>query len=235
MVMLRRMRAAQARTLIGARMRELRTAGGLSLGRTAELSGWNKGHLSRVESGATKPSLQLIEWYDRQFGAGDVLVHQFRMISESVREDRDRTLRDARLVPEPHLVFVAGGSVPVDHHEADNSVLVGETIPDGTQLSPGETVLKTWTLRNAGTVPWVGRWMSRQGTPGLPGWIRSADRIRLPDAGPGDEVTFGLELTMPGYTGACIAYFKQTDAEGRPYFPGSAVRPLHASFYVTAQ
>jgi transcriptional regulator with XRE-family HTH domain len=233
--MLPRMRAAQARILIGARMRELRTAGGLSLGRTAELSGWNKSHLSRVESGATKPSMQLIEWYDRQFGAGDALVHQFRMLSESVRADRDRTLRDTRQVPQPHTVFVAGGSVPVDHDERDNSVLVGETIPDGTLLRPGETVHKTWTLRNAGAAPWVNRWMSRQGTPGLPGWIRSADRIRLPDAEPGEEVTFGLDLTMPAYTGACIAYFKQTDAEGRPYFPGLAMRPLHASFYVTGQ
>jgi transcriptional regulator with XRE-family HTH domain len=231
--MLTAMRAAQARTLIGARMRELRTSGGLSLGRTAELSGWNKSHLSRVESGATRPSLQLIEWYDRQFGAGDVLVHQFQMVTESVRVDRDRSLRDAREVPAQRVTFAAGGSVPADHHECDDCQLVAETVPDGTLLAPGAVVHKTWTLRNAGSVDWTGRWLTRQGTPGLPGWIRCASRLAVPDVGPGGEVTVGVDMTMPGYTGACIAYFKLTDAEGRPYFPDPDMRPLHASFHVS--
>lgn len=227
------MRAAQARTLIGARMRELRTCSGLSLSRTAELSGWNKSHLSRVESGATRPSLQLIEWYDTQFGANDVLVQQFRMATESVRADRDRTLRDARQAPPLRAAFVAGGSVPVDHHALDDCALVGETVPDGSLLRPGETVHKTWTLRNDGPVYWTDRFLTRQGGPGLPGWVRCESRIAVPDVAPGGEVTVGVDMTMPDYTGACIAYFKLTDAEGRPYFPDPEVRPLHASFYVS--
>lgn len=31
---------------------------------------------------------------------------------------------------------------------------VSETIPDGTQLQPGESFTKTWTIRNSGTVTW---------------------------------------------------------------------------------
>jgi transcriptional regulator with XRE-family HTH domain len=56
--------------VIGSRMRELREAAGVPLTRAATLSGWDKGHLSRVERGHTKPSRELIEWYDASFGAG---------------------------------------------------------------------------------------------------------------------------------------------------------------------
>lgn len=227
------MRAAQARALIGARMRELRVSGGLSLSRVAELSGWTKSHLSRVESGATKPSLPLIEWYDRQFGAADALVRQFHTLTDSVRLDRERTLRDSRLAPRPELVFAAGGSVPADHDERDECLLVAETVPDGSRLRPDETVRKTWTLRNAGATAWLDRWLTRQGSPGVPGWVRCVPRIPVPPTVPGADVIIAVEMTMPRYTGACVAYFKLTDAAGRPYFPDTHIRPLHASFYVT--
>jgi hypothetical protein len=38
----------------------------------------------------------------------------------------------------------------------DNSVFVTDvTIPDGTQMTPGQTFTKTWRLQNNGTCPWT--------------------------------------------------------------------------------
>jgi hypothetical protein len=98
-------------------MRELRRSAGISLRRAAELSGWNKSHLggmggemdlSRVESGSTKPSLPLIEWYDDQFGAANpkdtcALVAQTMPDGTLVRPDhvvrKTWTLRNTGPVP----------------------------------------------------------------------------------------------------------------------------------------
>ncbi len=77
-------------------MRELREAAGVPLSRAAAQSGWDKGHLSRVERGHTKPSRELIEWYDASFGAGQALVNQLMELDAAVRAGRDMTLRDMR-------------------------------------------------------------------------------------------------------------------------------------------
>src|SRR5882757_1736954 len=125
-------RPAQARYVIGSRMRELREAAEVPLTRAAALSGWDKGHLSRVERGHTKPSRELIE------------------LDAAVRAGKDMSMRDMRRrdsLPHPTLL---GGSVPADHHPEDRAELVGETVPDGTQVCRDEEFEKTWQIRNSG-------------------------------------------------------------------------------------
>lgn len=115
------MRPAQARFVIGCRMRELREAAGVPLTKAAVLSGWDKGHLSRVERGHTKPSRELIEWYDESFGAGSALVNQLMELDAAVRAGKDTSMRDMRRrdsMPHPMLL---GGSVPADHDPEDRA------------------------------------------------------------------------------------------------------------------
>ncbi|HEX4721386.1 MAG TPA: NBR1-Ig-like domain-containing protein [Pseudonocardiaceae bacterium] len=190
-------------------MRELRQSTGISLRRTAELSGWNKSHLSRVECGSTKPSLPLIEWYDGQFGAGNTLIVRFRELADSGPIDQ-----------------VTG--TPNDHDPRDACALVAETVPDGTLVRPGALVRKTWTLRNTGPVNWRGRWLSRLGMPERASWLRCPTRVPVPDIGPGGEALIELDVTTPHRPGACVAYFTLTDLDGRPYLPES----LRCSLYV---
>ena len=141
------MRPAQARFVIGCRMRELREAAGVPLSRAAAESGWDKGHLSRVERGHTKPSRELIEWYDASFGAGQSLVNQLMELDAAVRAGRDMSQRDMRRHVQPVLL---GGSVPIDHHPDDRAELVGETVPDGTRVCRDQPFEKTWEIRNSG-------------------------------------------------------------------------------------
>lgn len=226
------MRAAQARQIIGARMRELRGSAGASLRNCAELSGWDKGHLSRVERGSIRPSHQLVEWYDVTFGAAGALVHQFRDLRDAVRQDQETTLRDARVRRQCQsgavatAPVVANGSVPTDFDPADRSVLISENPPGGALVAPGQPFCKTWTIRNAGAVPWRNRWLTRMGAPGVPGWLHSPRCIQLPDTEPGAEVTITVSMRPSGTSGAATAYFKITDSAGRLYFPGAASLPL---------
>ncbi|TDW86866.1 helix-turn-helix protein [Kribbella pratensis] len=222
------MRPAQARYVIGARMRELREAAGVALTRAASESGWDKGHLSRVERGHTKPSRELIEWYDDSFGANQALVNQLMELDAAVRAGRDMSQRDMRRHVQPVLL---GGSVPIDHHPDDRAELVGETVPDGTRVCREQVFEKTWELRNSGERPWRNRYLTRQGAPGAPGWLRSPARERVPDAGPGDVVTVRMTLRAPSQVGASTAYFKITDAAGRLYYPGLESPPIFCTIF----
>ncbi|MFI5696906.1 NBR1-Ig-like domain-containing protein [Kribbella sp. NPDC051586] len=224
------MRPAQLRLVIGSRMRELREASGVPLSRAAAESGWDKGHLSRVERGHTKPSRELTEWYDASFGAGQSLVNQLMELDAAVRVGRDISQRDLRRHVQPILL---GGSVPIDHHPEDRAELVGETMPDGTRVCRDEPFEKTWEIRNSGERPWRDRWLTRQGTPGTPGWLRSPARERVPDAGPGEVVVVRMTLQAPSQVGGSTAYFKLTDEAGRLYYPGLESPPIYCTIFTT--
>lgn len=225
------MRPAQARSVIGSRMRELREAAGVPLTRAATLSGWDKGHLSRVERGHTKPSRELIEWYDESFGAGHALVNQSVELDEAVRVGKDMSLRDMRQRGSVLHPMLLGGSVPADHHPEDRAELAGETVPDGTRVRRDQEFEKSWEIRNSGERPWHDRWLTRQGAAGTPGWMRSPVRTRLPDAVPGEVVTVRMTLQAPSQVGASTAYFKVTDEAGRLYYPGLESPPLYCTIF----
>lgn len=209
-------------------MRELREAAGMPLTRAASESGWDKGHLSRAERGHTKPSRELIEWYDASFGANQALVNQLMELDAAVRAGRDMSQRDLRRHVQPVLL---GGSVPIDHHPDDRAELVDETMPDGTRVFRDQLFEKTWELRNSGERSWHNRWLTRQGAPGTPGWLRSPTRAPVPDAAPGDIVTVTLSLQAPSQVGASTAYFKLTDEAGRLYYPGLESPPLYCTIF----
>jgi transcriptional regulator with XRE-family HTH domain len=221
-------RAGQAQATIGRRMREVRDAAGITLRTAAARSGWDKGHLSRVERGLVKPSRQLVAWYDEAYGVCGGLVHQFAELEESVRLDRARSLRDRREAARPG----PGGSVPEDYDPRDRSLLHTENVPDGSLMAPGEVFEKAWTLHNDGPVAWTGRWLSRQAGTG-PGWLRSERRVQVPDTPAGGLVTIHMAFTSPAAAGSSIAYFKMTDGDGRPYFPSPHVSPLYCTVKVT--
>lgn len=227
------MRPAQLKVIIGRLMRELREAQGVSLVRSAERSGWSKGHLSRVERGITKPSLSLVCWYDGNFGAGDALVRQFLQLEEATRQDRLRALQHVRAGGGPPVPSAEGGVVPADFDPRDLCLLLTETVPDGTTIRVGSGFAKTWTVRNGGPARWTCRWLTRQGAPGVPGWLQSPRRVAVPDAEPGQQVAIVVTMRASSWPGSSVAYFKMTDAAGRLYFPSADACPLYCSVSVT--
>ncbi|MET8851510.1 NBR1-Ig-like domain-containing protein [Amycolatopsis sp. NPDC004625] len=114
----------------------------------------------------------------------------------------------------------SGGGEPSLPIEGDASSLVADvTYPDGSRVRVNERFVKTWRLRNAGTVAWHGRFLQRQ--PPLDGLdvCHTDPRVPLPDAGPGADVTVSVPVQARGTPGPCQVFWKMVDSGGRLYLP----------------
>ena len=92
------------------------------------------------------------------------------------------------------------------------------TIPDGTQLSPGEVFTKTWRLQNRGTCTWTpdydvvfysGAQMSGT-TMQVPGYI-----------GPGQSVDVAVTFTAPSTPGHYVGYWMLRNSAGKLFGTGA--------------
>lgn len=91
----------------------------------------------------------------------------------------------------------------------DTAVLLRDvTIPDDTQLKPGEKFIKTWEFKNNGTCPWINYKLS----------FNAGDQMSAPlsapitDTAPKETVQASVELTAPSTNGTYTAYFTLNDA-----------------------
>lgn len=169
--------------------------------------GVSASHISRVENGRTMPSRSLVNFYEEHFEAEGILHSLYEAAIEADEQAR-RRFGGAR----PKLYNALPG---------DASEFIADTIPHGTLMKPGEIFVKAWTIRNAGTVPWHGRQLERQGPITGPGLISSARHVPIPDAEPGETIEIRTGLKAPTYDCSSIAYFKMAFDDGRLCFPGN--------------
>ena len=104
------------------------------------------------------------------------------------------------------------------------------TIPDGTQLSPGETFTKTWRLQNRGTCTWTpdynvvfysGAQMSGS-TMQVPGYIA-----------PGQSVDVAVTFTAPSAPGHYVGYWILRNSSGILFGTGAwADEAFYVDIYV---
>jgi hypothetical protein len=84
------------------------------------------------------------------------------------------------------------------------------TIPDGTEFEPGDTFVKTWSLRNVGSCAWTSGYDiiffggDAMGAP-------SAVQITTGTINPGQTVEVSVNLTAPGSTGTYRGNWKLRD------------------------
>jgi transcriptional regulator with XRE-family HTH domain len=195
----------QPKTVLGWTMQKLRQVHGWSASQTAKEFGCSVSHISRVEHGISKPSRALVQFYEEQFEADGLLLSLFEVAEHAREQDRRR----------------AGGHWPqrVKAIEGDATAFVDDTIPHGTLMEPGVFLVKTWRIRNVGTVPWRGRRLERQGPLTGPGLITSERFVPVPDTEPGEIAEIQAVLKAPGYDCSSIAYFKMVDEQGFFCFP----------------
>ncbi len=172
--------------------------------RVAEAFGCSPSHISRVEQGS-KPSRELVQFYEDTFEAEGLLLSLFEVAEHAPEQERRR----------------AGGRRPKLRRAipGDASTFLGDTIPHGSLMEPGQVFEKVWRVRNSGTVIWEGRKLERQGPLTGPGLITSERLVPIPDAEPGETVEITAQLKAPGYDCTSIAYFKMVDADGALCFP----------------
>ncbi|MBI5353285.1 MAG: hypothetical protein HZB50_11650 [Chloroflexi bacterium] len=84
------------------------------------------------------------------------------------------------------------------------------TIPDGTIMTPGQTFLKKWRIKNIGSCTWTGFLLV----------FDSGDSMGAPaskpisDVGPGQEIDLEVSLTAPTPVGSYRGYFRITTNGG---------------------
>jgi transcriptional regulator with XRE-family HTH domain len=186
-------------------MQKFRLVYGVSVRAAASEFGCSASHISRVERGDTKPSRALVQFYEQRFETDGLLSSLFEIAAHAGEQNRQRF----------------GGHRPKRVHaiEGDATAFVGNTIPHGTLMQPGELFVKTWRIRNAGSVPWIDRQLERQGPLTGPGLITSPRYIEVPDAAPGEVAEIDAILKAPTYDCSSIAYFKMVDCGGLLCFP----------------
>ncbi len=121
------------------------------------------------------------------------------------------TATTARGSPSPDPPLVPGD---------DDEFVADITIPDGTTVQVNQHFVKTWAIRNTGTVTWRDRYLERQGPIDAPGLCTSVSRVPVPVTLPGQEARISVTFTAPSAPGSCRADWKMTDGNGHNAFPG---------------
>lgn len=200
----------QPKAVLGWSMRQFRRVSGRSGAAIARQFGCSPSHISRVEHGTATPSRELVQFYEEEFEADGLLLSLFEVVVHGAEQGRRRS----------------GGRHPpmVQAIPGDASEFIGDTIPHGTLLSPGQFFEKQWQIKNSGSVPWVGRKLERQGPLTGPGLITSERYVPVPDTEPGKVATITARLRAPSYDCSSIAYFKMVrsgkDGAAVLCFPG---------------
>lgn len=196
----------QPKTVLGWSMQKQRLIHGWTGKQVAAAFGCHPSHISRVEQGS-KPSRELVQFYEDIFQADGLLLSLFEVAEHAPEQERRR----------------AGGRRPRLHRAiaGDASAFVGDAIPHGSLMEPGQVFEQTWRVKNSGKVAWQGRRLERQGPLTGPGLISSQRFADIPDTRPGAVAAITAPLKAPTYDCSSIAYFKMVDAEGRLCFPDS--------------
>lgn len=197
----------QPTTGLGWSMRQQREIHFWSVRDVAKEFGRSASHISRVERGQNKPSRALVQFYEDSFECDGLLLSLFEVVEHAGEQEIRR----------------AGGKRPKLRRaiSGDVSEFVDDTVPHGSLMEPGAIFAKTWRIRNAGTVPWEGRRLERQGPITGPGLISSLRYIDIPNTKPGEIAEITGLLKAPTYGCSSIAYFKMVDDQGRICFPDS--------------
>jgi transcriptional regulator with XRE-family HTH domain len=195
----------QPKTVLGWSMQKLRIVNGWTGKQVAEAFGCSPSHISRVEAGSSKPSRELVQFYEQTFEADGLLLSLFEVAEHAGEQERRR----------------AGGRRPRLYRAVpgDASTFLGDTIPHGTRMEPGQVFEQTWRVRNSGSVLWEGRRLERQGPLTGPGLISSLRFVDVPDTKPGQVAKITAPLKAPTYDCSSIAYFKMVDADGKLCYP----------------
>ncbi len=88
------------------------------------------------------------------------------------------------------------------------------TVPDGQHFLAGQTIDKSWEVRNDGTCPWV-QGYSLQLVDGIA--MGAIDRQALPQTAPGATVVITIQFRAPQQPGTYRTAWKAHDQSGQPF------------------
>jgi hypothetical protein len=94
---------------------------------------------------------------------------------------------------------------------------IQETIPDGSNFSPGEEFHKSWTIQNGGEQTWTTDYHLElsASTPSGENLDSPAEISLAREVLPGEKVELGVDLTAPEQTGRYVVYYQLMDGFGK--------------------
>lgn len=105
-------------------------------------------------------------------------------------------------------------STPTDIICDDARWVADVTVPDGTQMTPGQDFVKTWKIRNAGSCTWG------TGYTIIHGYDERLDGVAEPlttAVAPGEEVEVSVRFKAPTDTGEHRSYWRMQNASGSAF------------------
>ncbi|MGI6740483.1 MAG: NBR1-Ig-like domain-containing protein [Brevefilum sp.] len=128
--------------------------------------------------------------------------------------------------------------------QRDGFVFVGETIPDGTNIQPGQAFQKTWTIMNGSSSDWD-KGFSLTMTSTYPGSesLGSPEHIPLAqEVKPGETIEIKVDLVAPQQDGEYTVFYELWDVAGLSVLNSQiwvtitvGIAPISSSSGVSAQ
>lgn len=119
--------------------------------------------------------------------------------------------------PLPSTALTATPQVPPQVQNT-TFVFIGETIPDGTNIQPGQKFKKTWTLKNDGNSAWdKGMSLTRTSSSPANETLGSPEQIPLSkEVEPGATIQIEVDLVAPKQNGQFTVFYQLQNETGLP-------------------
>lgn len=189
----------------GRELRYRREQAGLTAEQLARAVNRDRRTITSAEEGRDVPSQTIVYDLERILQGEGFLLSYYEAVVMAKRREK------------LHMDELHNG-ISDQASKEDASQFIGESVPDGTIMLPGQRFKKTWTIRNAGSVMWTQRRLSRMGIAAGPGLITTPAFIGIPTTRPGEEITLAVSCIAHIVQGTSLATFKMTDAAKKLYF-----------------
>jgi Ig-like domain from next to BRCA1 gene len=155
--------------------------------------------------------------------AAETVIAEFTQTAQAIPPTVAATATDAASLTPEATVQPTDTPVPTNNpFEAtptditcDDAIWVADvTVPDGTQMTPGQDFVKTWKIKNTGSCTWG------TGYTLIHGYDEKLDGIAEPlttAVAPGEEVEVSVRFKAPSNAGEHRSYWRMQNASGSTF------------------
>jgi hypothetical protein len=118
--------------------------------------------------------------------------------------------------PTPEISATPAATATINPATCDDAKFVSDiSVPDGTQMSPGQKFTKTWQIRNAGPCTWNAAYTLNYGYGSSTEAKMGGQAVALTgDVKTGEMVEVSVNLTAPNKVGTYSGYWRMRNSNG---------------------
>ena len=153
--------------------------------------------------------------------AASTVVSQFTLTAAAFTPTPSLPTETATLLPATETVTTAVVAVNTQGttvgctDDADYGNPLDVNVPDNTEMSPGQTFLKTWKIRNIGTCPWEVEYTVVYGYGDDD--MNGVAQALTAEVAPGGETEVSVQFEAPSQAGTYTSYWRMSSPNGGPF------------------